>query len=79
MAALMKRELLQMLFGFMQKLEQTKKAEISTFLVEKGMQGYSVGQKIIDKTGMRASNTAELVFEDCIVPASNLVVKLEIR
>ena len=37
------------------------------------MQGYSVGQKIIDKTGMRASNTAELVFEDCIVPASNLV------
>ena len=49
------------------------RAEISTFLVEKGMQGYSVGQKIIDKTGMRASNTAELVFEDCLVPASNLV------
>lgn len=49
------------------------RAEISTFLVEKGMQGYSVGQKIIDKTGMRASNTAELVFEDCVVPASNLV------
>ena len=37
------------------------------------MPGYSVGQKIIDKTGMRASNTAELVFEDCIVPAANLV------
>lgn len=49
------------------------KAEISTFLVEAGMPGYSVGQKIIDKTGMRASNTAELVFEDCIVPAENLV------
>ena len=49
------------------------RAEISTFIVEKGMQGYSVGQKIIDKTGMRASNTAELVFEDCLVPASNLV------
>ena len=49
------------------------KAEISTFLVENGMPGYSVGQKIIDKTGMRASNTAELVFEDCIVPAENLV------
>ena len=49
------------------------KAEISTFLVENGMQGYSVGQKIMDKTGMRASNTAELVFEDCIVPADNLV------
>jgi len=49
------------------------KAEISTFLVEAGMPGYSVGQKIIDKTGMRASNTAELVFEDCIVPPENLV------
>lgn len=46
---------------------------LSTFLVENGMAGYSVGQKIFDKTGMRASNTAELVFDDCIVPASNLV------
>ncbi|MEO2120885.1 MAG: acyl-CoA dehydrogenase family protein, partial [Candidatus Poseidoniia archaeon] len=34
---------------------------LSTFLVEKGTKGYSVGQKIEDKTGMRASNTAELV------------------
>ena len=49
------------------------RAQLSSFLVEKGMPGYSVGQKIIDKTGMRASNTAELVFEDCIVPADNLV------
>jgi len=49
------------------------KSEISTFLVEAGMPGYAVGQKIMDKTGMRASNTAELVFEDCIVPAENLV------
>ena len=49
------------------------RAEISTFIVEKGMQGYSVGQKIYDKLGMRASNTAELVFEDCIVPPENLV------
>ena len=47
--------------------------EISTFIVEKGMHGYKSGQKIIDKLGMRASNTAELVFEDCIVPAENLV------
>jgi isovaleryl-CoA dehydrogenase len=37
------------------------------------MPGYSVGQKIYDKTGMRASNTAELLFDDCIVPAQNLV------
>ncbi|CAI8241975.1 MAG: Acyl-CoA dehydrogenase [Methanobacteriota archaeon] len=49
------------------------RAEISTFIVEKGMQGYSVGQKIYDKLGMRASNTAELVFENCIVPPENLV------
>ena len=49
------------------------RVQMSTFLVEAGMIGYSVGQKIMDKTGMRASNTAELVFEDCIVPAANLV------
>ena len=47
--------------------------QISTFIVEKGMPGYSAGQKIHDKTGMRASNTSELVFESCIVPAENLV------
>jgi isovaleryl-CoA dehydrogenase len=49
------------------------RAEVTTSLVEKGMQGYSVGQKIYDKTGMRASNTAELVFDDCLVPAANIV------
>lgn len=47
--------------------------KISTFVVEKGFKGYSVGQKIKDKLGMRASNTAELVFQDCEVPAGNLV------
>ena len=52
------------------------RSQISTFLVEKGMPGFSVGQKIVDKTGMRASNTAELVFEDCIVPAENIVGNL---
>ena len=49
------------------------RVKLSTFLVEKGMPGFSVGQKIFDKTGMRASNTAELVFDDCVVPAGNLV------
>ena len=49
------------------------RVQMSTFLVEAGMPGYSVGQKIYDKTGMRASNTAELVFDDCIVPAENIV------
>ncbi len=54
-------------------LDGAPRSELSTFLVEAGMPGYSVGQKIYDKTGMRASNTAELVFDDCIVPASSLV------
>ena len=49
------------------------RAEITTFLVEKGTVGFSVGQKIFDKLGMRASNTAELVFEDCVVPPENVV------
>lgn len=49
------------------------RVQLSTFLVEAGMPGYTVGQKIYDKTGMRASNTAELVFIDCVVPAENLV------
>ncbi|MEN0057906.1 MAG: acyl-CoA dehydrogenase family protein, partial [Bdellovibrio sp.] len=46
---------------------------LSTFLVEKNHKGYEVGQKIKDKLGMRASNTAELVFQDCHVPEGNLV------
>ncbi|MGB1568002.1 MAG: acyl-CoA dehydrogenase family protein [Candidatus Poseidoniaceae archaeon] len=53
--------------------DEKGRTKLSTFLVENGMPGYSVGQKIFDKTGMRASNTAELVFDDCIVPATNLV------
>lgn len=53
--------------------EKNGRPMISTFLVQKGMPGYSVGQKIQDKTGMRASNTAELVFENCKVPKGNLI------
>lgn len=45
---------------------------ISTFLIEKGMEGFSVG-KPLDKLGMRGSPTGELIFEDCKVPAENLV------
>jgi isovaleryl-CoA dehydrogenase len=52
------------------------KPQISTFLVDRSCSGYSVGQKIRDKLGMRASNTAELVFEDCEVPEAQLVGKL---
>ena len=46
---------------------------ISLFLVEKGMVGFSLGQRLKDKCGMRASPTAELVFEDVVVPADALV------
>lgn len=49
------------------------KAKISTFLVDRSIAGYSVGQKIHDKLGVRSSNTAELVFDQCLVPAENLV------
>ncbi|OGL15216.1 MAG: acyl-CoA dehydrogenase [Candidatus Rokubacteria bacterium RIFCSPLOWO2_12_FULL_71_19] len=43
---------------------------ISAFLVEKGTPGFSVA-KIEDKLGIRASDTAELVFDDCPVPAAH--------
>ncbi|MBQ0710879.1 MULTISPECIES: isovaleryl-CoA dehydrogenase [unclassified Ochrobactrum] len=45
---------------------------ISAFLIEKGFKGFSTAQKL-DKLGMRGSNTCELVFEDCEVPAENLM------
>lgn len=45
---------------------------ITTFIVEKGMPGFSIGQKI-DKMGMRGSPTAELVFDDCHVPEENIM------
>ncbi len=53
--------------------EKNGRAQISTFFVEKSFNGFSVGQKIKDKLGMRASNTAELVFQDCEVPATHLI------
>lgn len=45
---------------------------ITTFLIEKSMPGFSIGQKI-DKVGMRGSPTAELVFDDCAVPEENIM------
>ena len=45
---------------------------ISALLVEKGSPGFKVAQKL-DKVGFRGSTTAELVFDDCRVPAENLV------
>ncbi|RDV39377.1 isovaleryl-CoA dehydrogenase [Bradymonadaceae bacterium TMQ3] len=55
--------------------EEGGERAVSLFLVEKGMEGFSLGQKITGKLGMRASTTAELVFEDVRVPAANLVGK----
>jgi isovaleryl-CoA dehydrogenase len=45
---------------------------ITAFLIEKGMKGFSVSPKL-DKIGMRGSDTAELVFEDCEVPEDNIM------
>ncbi len=45
---------------------------ITAFLVEKNFAGFSTAQKL-DKLGMRGSNTCELVFEDCQVPAENVM------
>ena len=45
---------------------------ISTFIIEKDLPGFSIAQKL-DKLGMRGSETGELVFEDCKVPATNLM------
>jgi isovaleryl-CoA dehydrogenase len=45
---------------------------ITAFLIEKGFKGFSTAQKL-DKLGMRGSNTCELVFEDCEVPAENVL------
>jgi isovaleryl-CoA dehydrogenase len=45
---------------------------ITAFLVEKGYAGFSTAQKL-DKLGMRGSNTCELVFDDCLVPADNVL------
>lgn len=45
---------------------------ITTFLIEKDMPGFSIGQKM-DKLGMRGSPTAELIFNDCEVPDENVM------
>ena len=49
---------------------------ITAFLIEKGFKGFSTAQKL-DKLGMRGSNTCELVFEDCEVPAENVLGMLD--
>jgi isovaleryl-CoA dehydrogenase len=48
---------------------------ITAFIVEKSFAGFSVAQKL-DKLGMRGSHTGELVFQDCAVPAENVLGEL---
>jgi isovaleryl-CoA dehydrogenase len=48
---------------------------ITAFIIERGLKGFSTAQKL-DKLGMRGSNTCELVFEDCEVPAENVLGEL---
>lgn len=52
---------------------RTEGSTISTFIVENGFPGFSLGQKITGKLGCRASSMGELVFDDCMVPVENLV------
>src|ERR671924_1025420 len=47
---------------------------LSAFIVEKGTRGFRAGKKE-NKLGLRASDTAELIFEDCCIPAENLLGK----
>src|SRR5712692_5506940 len=47
---------------------------LSAFVFEKGTKGFRPGKKE-NKLGLRASDTAELIFEDCVIPAGNLVGK----
>jgi len=55
--------------------DRTKgKKGISAFIVERGTKGFRAGKKE-DKLGVRSSDTSELVFEDCLIPAGNLLGK----
>ena len=47
-------------------------AGVTAFIIERGFEGFRTGQKL-DKTGMRGSDTGELIFEDCHVPAENVL------
>jgi isovaleryl-CoA dehydrogenase len=52
--------------------DQEGAVKLSAFLVERGTPGYSVAQKL-DKLGMRGSDTAEMVLQDCTVPATQML------
>ncbi|KTC87591.1 MULTISPECIES: isovaleryl-CoA dehydrogenase [Legionella] len=52
--------------------KQAESKGITAFIIEKGLRGFHTAQKL-DKLGMRGSNTCELVFEDCEIPAENVL------
>jgi len=52
--------------------KEKKKKGITAFIVEKGMEGFVIGKKE-NKLGMRASDTTQLIFENCKVPAENMI------
>ncbi|WP_322995856.1 isovaleryl-CoA dehydrogenase [Castellaniella sp.] len=54
---------------------EAKQRGITAFIIEKSFPGFSVAQKL-DKLGMRGSHTGELVFQDCVVPAENILGEL---
>ncbi len=54
---------------------EKKSRGITAFVVERDFPGFTRAQKL-DKLGMRGSNTCELVFEDCLVPAANILGEL---
>ena len=51
---------------------EAKAKGITAFIVEDTFEGFSRNQKL-DKLGMRGSNTCELVFDNCLVPAENIL------
>ncbi|MEM9188667.1 MAG: acyl-CoA dehydrogenase family protein [Myxococcota bacterium] len=55
------------------RMEGAGRNQLSMFILEKGFEGFGLGQKLSGKLGMRASTTAELVFDNCIVPERNRV------
>ena len=55
--------------------EEDNKEKITAFLVERGYKGFSISPKL-DKLGMRGSNTAELVFQECEIPIENILGNL---
>jgi butyryl-CoA dehydrogenase len=60
------------LFAVTEWNEDHKKRRLSAFIVEKGTPGFTVG-KLEHKLGIRASSTAELIFENCVIPEENLL------